>query len=186
MSITCVYTDGGCVLKNPSDVGGTWAWVAVESLFILGASPTAGGIDSTAKLVKYASGFIPNYLNVKLTNNVMEYVAVVYALEAMSDGWSGTVYSDSEITLGRVFGTWRNKGLEPRLIERKERALKRLGVVKGEHVDGHPTKKQLLSGIGKRGNPVSKWNVLADKLCNQESLKAQGVIDDTSDNILQY
>lgn len=192
MAITSLYTDGGCVKKNPSEIGGTWAYVAIESVFTLGEDLTwpkteVGGVDSQATYIKHDSGFIPNYLDVKLTNNVMEYAAVVFALEAMEDGWSGVVYSDSLITLGRIFGDWRNKGLEPRLIERKDKVLKRLGKVWGRHLDGHPTKAQLLAGIGKRGNPVSKWNVMADQLCAEQSLIQQGKItNDTSKNILQY
>jgi hypothetical protein len=49
-----------------------------------------------------------------------------------------------------------------------------LGKVDYRHVDGHPTASQLKLGIGKRGNPVSKWNVMADELCNKASMEAQG------------
>lgn len=197
MAITAIYTDGGCVLKNPSEIGGTWAWVAIEEalpefkLFSYGKDVNTevelGGLDATAKYIKSDSGFVANYSNVKITNNVMEYIAVIKALETMEDGWSGIIYSDSQITLGRIFDSWRNKGVHPIMIERKNNAMRRLGKVVGKHVDGHPTKAQLQAGIGKRGNPVSKWNVLADELCNKQSLIIQGKItDDTSKNILQY
>lgn len=40
---------------------------------------------------------------------------------------------------------------------------------KFEHVllDGHPTKIQLMTGIGKRGHPVSIHNVAVDKACGE-------------------
>jgi ribonuclease HI len=195
--ITAIYCDGGCVRKNPSEIGGTWAWVAVEEVlpdFALQgmleevSQVELGGVDSKAKYVKSDSGFVPNSVyGVEITNNIMEYEAVVRGLESMDDGWSGVVYSDSLITLQRIFGTWRNKNLPKMLIERKDKVMKRLGKVTCKHVDGHPTKKQLAEGLGKRGNIVSKWNIMADELCQKQSLIKQGKIsDDSCENILQY
>lgn len=31
LSVVAVYCDGGVILKNPSEVGGTWAWCAVDA-----------------------------------------------------------------------------------------------------------------------------------------------------------
>lgn len=174
MAITAIYCDGGCVKKNPSQIGGTWAYVCVESAFELGEPDTRGGLDARGTFVRGGSGFLPNSTyNTLMTNNIMEYEAVVKGLESMDAGWSGVVYSDSLITLERIFGNWRNKNVPESLIERKNKALNRLGKVTCRHVDGHPTKAQLDAGIGKRGNPVSRWNVMADSLCNEESKQAQ-------------
>ena len=159
-NVTTLTTDGGVVGKNPSDFGGTWAFVAT---------------DKDDNLVFYRSGFY-QAVGQPTTNNHTEMFAAIMALESMPEGWSGTLVSDSQITLGRLFEGWRNKNLPNDLVTRAQKALKRLGTVKGNHVDGHPTKAHLEAGIGKRGNPVSKWNVVADQLCNREVARVKGIL----------
>lgn len=157
-AITHVYTDGGVVGRNPSDFGGTWAFVAV---------------DSNDQEVFRSSGFHKTQ-GQATTNNHTELIAVIEALEAMPEGWTGTIVSDSQITLGRVFSGWRMKNVPEEYVERLRVAKERLGKISGKHVDGHPTKAQLESGLGKRNNSVSKWNVLADQLCNDEIARVRG------------
>ena len=160
MEIARVYTDGGVVGRNPSDFGGTWAFVAVnvedEEVF------SRSGFHQTE--------------GQPTTNNHTELIAAIEALEAMPKGWAGTLVSDSEVTLGRIFNAWRMKNVPEDYVVRLRNALSRLGKVKGMHVDGHPSKAHLAAGIGKRGNPVSKWNVKADELCNMEVAKVKGKI----------
>ena len=152
--VVILYTDGGvCYDGNHggSRIGGTWAYCAV---------------DINDELVISDKGFIK--LEDRLTtNNHTEFLAAIMALEAMDAGWSGTLASDSKITLGRLFEGHNTKNLPEEWIERAEKALERLGVVTPQHLDGHPTKEHLRTGKGKRGNPVSKWNKVCDDLCNE-------------------
>lgn len=153
--IVAVYADGGVILKNPSVIGGTWAFCAV---------------DVEGNRVLEQSGVVPASEARPITNNQTEQMAIVKALEAMPDGWSGTVYSDSMIALGRVFSNWSGKNLPSNVIERSKAALARMGHVKHVLLQGHPTKADLAAGIGaKQGFPVSIHNVWCDKACTQQA-----------------
>jgi len=94
--IVALYADGGVIKSNPSSTGGTYAWCAV---------------DAESNRVIEKGGVAPAPPGFQITNNHMEQVAICLALEAMPDGWSGTVYSDSNVALGRVFKGWRTKNL---------------------------------------------------------------------------
>src|ERR1043165_5334043 len=79
--VVALDADGGVVGKNPSDIGGTWAWC---------------GVDAEGNRIVWRGGFVP--VNGRpITNNHTEQIAITLALEAMPDGWSGTVCSDSMI-----------------------------------------------------------------------------------------
>lgn len=156
--ITHVYTDGGVVGKNPSEFGGTWAFVAV---------------NANDEKVFARSGFHKTE-GQPTTNNHTELIACIEAMEAMPKGWSGTLVSDSKVTLGRIFDGWRMKNVPIEYELRMRAAKSKLGNINGVHVDGHATKKHLEEGIGKRGNPVSKWNNVVDELCNKEKDKVTG------------
>lgn len=99
----------------------------------------------------------------------------------MPEGWSGTVCSDSLIALRRVFKNGRTKNLPQNIIDRSRAALRRAGKVEMMLLEGHPTKKCLQRGVGKkRGHPVSKWNVWADARCNEAKRFADQLLE--SDN----
>lgn len=152
--ITTIFCDGGVIWDGSaggSTIGGTWAWV---------------GTDENDELIISESGFI-KMEDRETTNNHTEFIAAVKALEAMDAGWSGTLACDSKITLGRLFNGDNTKNLPNEWIVRARKALERLSVVTPKHLDGHPTKAHLEAGIGKRGNPVSKWNLFCDSLCNE-------------------
>jgi ribonuclease HI len=153
--IIAVYADGGVIGLNPSAIGGTWAWCQV-------------GEDG--ERLKCASGIIrpsPELGLFVITNNVTEFAALARALRALPDGWSGQVYSDSRITLGRFFEGWKLEGIPVGWGDHIQYLRKRLGVLEWTLLDGHPTKAQLAAGIGKRGNPVSAHNAWCDKECNR-------------------
>lgn len=153
-NIVALYADGGCIKRNPSKIGGTWSWC---------------GVDEAGNHVIEGSGVVPANGR-EITNNQMEQIAITLALEAMSNGWSGVVYSDSMIALGRIFSGWRTKNLPGNIIERSEAAVKRLGPIKTVLLQGHPTKADLKSGIGaKRNLPVSEHNVWCDRKCQKEA-----------------
>jgi ribonuclease HI len=153
-----IFCDGGVILKNPSPHGGTWAWVFVRD----GAAFLAGSGTVT-----------PESVGLPLVeNNVTELVAAVEALEAAPNDWCGVLYTDSLNTLRRLTqeGAKMN-GVTAELARRcglqriRHRLHQREGAVK--LLDGHPTKKHLRLGVGKRGNPVSVWNVRCDETCQE-------------------
>ena len=172
-----IYTDGGLLSKNPSDVGGMWAWCGVDRIDgrPLVKGHLAGGVNVHAEQTEFESGVVLATPSKLITNNIVEMLAVIKALEFQPEGWSGIVYSDSEVTLGRLLHGHALRGLPANAIERFHKALARVGEIKGVLLQGHPTKKDLLEGFGKkRGFPVSKWNVWVDAECNRlaEQFKA--------------
>lgn len=152
--IIALYCDGGVIKRNPSHIGGTWAFC---------------GINAEGERVLSRGGVVP--ANGKpVTNNHTEQIAITLALEAMPDGWSGVVYSDSQIALGRVFKGWSTKNLPRNISERSKAALRRLGKVRYVHLKGHPTKEELRNGVDNRfGCPVSIFNVWCDAECSRQS-----------------
>ena len=162
-----LFVDGGVIKVNPSPFGGTFAIRLLE-------------ID---KVVKEHSGVItPKELEVKeVTNNHTEMLAFVIGLGFLPDEWSGMIYSDSQITLGRAFlgFKWNNipgwlrhdyKTQRDRLINWEKIMYTRL--------DGHPTKAHLEAGKGKRGGPVSIHNVWCDEMCGKAGREFMGNYDD--------
>lgn len=150
-----VYADGGVIGVNPSPIGGTWAWCHVNA---------AGERMATGSGIVAPRSSCP-----LITNNLTEMIALVRGLAALPDGWAGAVYSDSQITLGRLFAGWKMAGIPPVLVRQGAEALRRLDVPNVRYVllDGHPTKAQLLVGRGKRGNLVSEHNVWCDRECGR-------------------
>lgn len=160
--IHSVFVDGGVIKRNPSTYGGTWAYVFV---------------DENDQEIGRRSGYVtPQEIGLPtITNNLTELLAAVNAMLHLPEDFAGTIHTDSFVTLCRI--TARNpkmNGIPDHLQDRMWVARKRL-VNFGKHmvvqVDGHPTKDQLFKGKGKRGNPVSKFNVLCDDLCGMEARK---------------
>lgn len=148
--VVALYADGGVIGKNPSSIGGTWAWC---------------GVDAEGR-----GGVVPAVEGRPVTNNHTEQIAITLALEAMPDGWSGTVYSDSMIALGRVFKGWATKNLPRNISARSAAAVARMGAIEAVLLQGHPTKADLAAGIGKkRGYPVSVHNVWCDRECSRQA-----------------
>jgi len=165
-----VYTDGGVLAHNPSQFGAMWCWVAVPTLDTrpLVKHLIAGGVNAADTAIAHDSGLVLIKPGKLITNNNAEMIAAVKALEAMPEGWCGNLYSDSEVTLGRLFKNHALNGLAPNVVERMRAALRRAGEVKGILLQGHPTQADLEVGIGaKRGLPVSKHNVFCDKECKR-------------------
>ena len=156
-NVVKIFTDGGVIKKNPSAIGGTWAWC---------------GVDADGNRIAERSGVVPATDNRTVSNNHTEQIAITLALEAMPDGWSGTVCSDSMIALGRVFKGWKENNLPENISRRSREAVARLGRIETVLLQGHPTKADLEWGIGKkRGFPVSEQNVWCDKACGLEAKK---------------
>lgn len=162
-----VFTDGGCAGRNPSALGGSWAWVQV-----------AGGVE-----VRRASGTVtPAQVGLPVvTNNLTELLAAVEALEACPAGWAGTIHTDNKVTLHRVHP--RPKPARPSMVgipqalrDRLAAAKARLGRYAVRLVAGHPTGAELAAGRTAKGVLASPFNVACDILCGAESTKLKHAI----------
>lgn len=155
-TIIGAYADGGVIGRNPSLIGGTWAWCHVNA--------ANERIDLDSGVITPRDADMP-----AITNNLTEMYALVRCLSALPVGWAGVVYSDSQVTLGRLFEGWRLKNVPLWLIKQGEAAINRIDRPRCTYVllDGHPTRAQLLSGRGKRDNPVSEHNVFCDTACRE-------------------
>lgn len=163
--VTHVYADGGVIRSNPSTLGGTWAWCHTLT------DIDAGWARKTGDWGYFTPGLFGTDT---ATNNVAELYAVVLGLEALPDGWSGTVCSDSKITLERL-RTWTNppgvavalRGVPPLLQQMVWRQVARLGWQSVRFLlhAGHPTRAQLESGTNSSGRPVSIHQVWCDAHC---------------------
>lgn len=145
------YADGGVIGASRSNLGGSWAWCHVNA---------AG-----QRIRQEAGLLIPKGRVTTITNNYSEYVAMVRCMEALPKGWIGNLFTDSNITIGRLASGWATNGLPDLLVRRGQRALARLGGVNFHLLDGHPTREQLATGTGKRGHAVSEHNVWCDAEC---------------------
>ena len=158
MKIGSVYADGGVIGSNPSEIGGTYAYRLIEE-----NGKEVHYIDKAFVLTAHKNGGL-------VTNNQTEMLAVLSALEQVPDDWAGTLYSDSQVTLGRVFMGWKWANV-PKFMHEKYKALRarlsRFEDIRFILLDGHPTKAQLLAGKGKRGRPVSEHNVWCDHACTE-------------------
>ncbi len=157
-----LYADGGVIGPNPSPIGGTWAWCLVDEQ---GARVAA---DSGTLL--QADVGLPT-----VTNNVTELYALIVGCEALPTGWRGVVCSDSWISLQRVFRGAKLNHVPLWLCQRLGALLKsgRLADCTYELLDGHPTRAELESGIGKRGHRVSEHNVFCDSACTKRAREVQ-------------
>lgn len=153
-----LYTDGGVIGANPSTIGGSWAYCFV---------------DAFGLRIAQASGVItPEQAHLQaITNNVTELLALVYGLERLPSGWRGTVYSDSWVSLQRVFLAAKLANVPRWLVERLQALQKsgELADISYVLLDGHPTRAELIAGKGKRGHPVSEHNVWCDAECGERA-----------------
>ncbi len=150
-----LYADGGVIQKNPSTVGGTWAWVQVVD-----GKPVKAGAD-----VIPASPDWP-----LVSNNFTEMAALLYGLSSLRNDWNGRICSDSQVTLGRLFWSWKWSNLPAWMHQQYK--IQRARLVCWELfsvvlLDGHPTAEQLQAGVGARGHPVSEHNVWCDHACGE-------------------
>jgi len=153
-----LYANGGVIYKNPSQFGGTWAFrVLADGMVICEKSgvitPEQAGLPS-------------------ITNNLTEMIAVIEGFRVMPSYWVGRVFSDSQVTLGRVFMGWKWNNIPlwlHHLYQAERKRLMNWDDIKYTLLDGHPTQVQLEAGKGKRGGPVSIHNVWCEKVCGQEA-----------------
>lgn len=146
-----VYADGSTIQANPSPIGGAFAWCHVQH----------------SERIVEAGGIIPaGWLGLaKVTNNLSELVAAVEAVESLPDGCECVLYSDSRITLHRLNHAEKWNGIPDELRFRAEAVKPRIWRVK--LLAGHPTKKQLANGRGRKGYLVSVHNVWCDRIAGE-------------------
>jgi len=152
--VESVYADGGCLGRNPSAEGGTWATLHVGESGVLWE----------------ASGIVtPDQFGLPtITNNLTELLAVVKGLEALPDGWSGKVWTDSRVTMFRAQKRRkqaRMNGIPEVLMARLAMVKRRLGLYTVCLLAGHPDELALARGRSAKGLPVSRWNQRCDSLC---------------------
>ena len=156
-AVTHVFADGGCIEANPSAKGGTWAWVHVAE----------------GRAVRTDSGvLLPEQVGRHVTNNQTEFLAVLLALEALPDGWSGEVGTDSQCTIWRWTKPVKKSALVTlpyAWLERMWAVKRRLGELTWVRLDGHPTEDDFLKDppTGKRGGPISRFQDWCDKECQR-------------------
>lgn len=174
-----VYADGGTIGGNPSPIGGTWAWVAV---------------DAGDWMIHWEHGWFEPPLsehggreldaqgNATAGNNQSEMLATLMALRALKGydaAWSGMIKTDSQLTIRRWTKSAGLAGI-PYLWRHRMGELLRMPNSVGladrwTLLDGHPTKQQIKDGVGKRGNPVSVHNVQCDALCARAAKSGAGL-----------
>lgn len=155
-----LYADGGVISRNPSAIGGTWAWVRVED-----DRDTA---HESGVLLSATTG------TETVSNNNTELWALLQGIAALPDGWEGTVASDSMIALGWIFHGFKVNNIPQPLREKlcavlqdaERRGLK----MTPKMLAGHPKPADIKAGIrlSKAPHlPVSSWNVFCDDLCGK-------------------
>jgi ribonuclease HI len=161
--VLALFTDGGVIWRNKSPYGGAWAFVGTDGQGLNVIERSGLAIVPPGKLI---------------SNNTTEFMAAVCALETMPDGWNGTLYTDSEVTLKRLkhilsrvhfnLNIELPTGLPRNVFERGIAAARRMGHINVVLLQGHPTKVELATGIGKSGRVVSIHNVRCDELCTEQ------------------
>lgn len=152
-----LFCDGGVIRKNPSTIGGMWAFRLLEDNEVIR---------------EHASIVFPAHIGLDaVSNNLTEMLALINGLEALPRDWKGTIYSDSQVTLGRAFMGWKWNGIPEPIKERFRLARLRLVYWDTEEISyvllaGHPTRAQLAAGTGHSGLPVNIHNIWCDKACN--------------------
>ena len=134
-------------------------------------------VDDAGQRVYHAAGMVtPDAMRVPaVSNNHTELLALVRGLDYLPDDFTGTVYSDSAVSLQRVFEAARLHNVPAWLVADLQRIQKsgRLARMRYALLDGHPTRAHLAAGIGKRGHVVSEHNVWCDAQCTAIARQVQ-------------
>ena len=142
MKVT-MYTDGSTIVRNPSEYGGTYAFLLV---------------NENGTMVHNDWGvYSPEDMGTsKVTNNQMELLAVLMGLKyAEGSRYRITkIVSDSKVTLGRVFQNWSLNNIPEWMVDLKD-SLSVRGI-RGEFQKGHAG---------------HKWNELADQIAETAAIR---------------
>ncbi len=170
-SLPRLCTDGGLLSANPSDLGGSWAFVRVER----------------DEMISHGAGWVraSEMPEGTVSSNQMEFLAVLRAFQSLSDGEIVVVISDSDVTLSRWTGDGRfgYAGIPDEWRRGMEWEIRRCGGLFWHQIAGHPStaRPSKVDGLtdlergrkikkdGSAGLPVSKWNIEADRLCTEQA-----------------
>lgn len=184
-----VYADGGLAgPKNPAPEGGTWAWCHVRFEDRGEPARPAPALPAGLRtLVASDYGYVvPEFFGTPAAgNNQMEALAVLLALEALPNGWTGIVHTDSgltitrfrsvcAVTMGHQDYTAAMVGLPQWFVARMFDVARRLGPLTWINLSGHATAAEIATGIkykpkpgGPEAWPVSPFNVWCDQHCTK-------------------
>ena len=182
-----LFTDGGCIGRNPTRHGGTWAWARVkvqptgfEAPGEVGVEDDEYGLILPKRHVPKLTARPPESLVIRLwevdsvESNQSELMALARGIDALPDGWSGRICADNENALRRLVNGIRPSANIPDAVrDRFYAARDRLGDIEPVLMAGHPSAEDLRLGyvVKTRGDgshvtyPVSPWNVYVDSLC---------------------
>jgi len=156
MSEMSLFCDGGVIKRNPSKIGGTWAWCQVKNNQV---------IRSNCGVIRPVDMEMPS-----ISNNLSELFAAIKALTALNTCYKDipvVLYTDSKVTMHRLTDSVGFAGI-PNDLRLRTLELRRLWHPQVILVGGHPSKKELETGLRERnGFPVSQWNVWCDKTCRK-------------------
>ena len=160
-----LFTDGGCILKNPSEIGGTWAYVVRHR---------ATHSDEW-EIIKRESGVIlpsPKYGRT-ISNNLTELYAIIQASKGL--GTNVLCMTDSLVSMLRASGlTLKYNGLPDAFVNEMKEQLSTTTKWGYVLLSGHPTTKQLARGVGKRGTPCHELNKWCDEECSRKAAEVTG------------
>ena len=98
-----VYCDGGVIRRNPSPIGGTWAYIWTR----------------TNESVREDRGLMPVSDDwPAISNNHSELQALVEAMEHLPDGWAGVICTDSGVTIARCGAGGTRSSTHPARVAR--------------------------------------------------------------------
>lgn len=172
--VAAVFADGGVSYVNPSPYGGAWAFCHVDQHEhrVREGRGVFAPWEPEQRYMPYLGSVGRDKRSTQqpcISNNQMEFYALLVALETLPDGWSGFAYSDSQITLGRFFYNWNPyKGVPVEWVGRMRDVTKRLGKVTPVLLSGHPTRRDLAELVKRStGRMVSLHNVWCDEECSR-------------------
>lgn len=138
-----LYTDGGVIERNPSRVGGSWAYALIAGDRIIRENG-----EIIQPLLMQAGETV--------TNNQTELLACIVGIrESWQAGYRiSTLYTDSQVTLGRLSQGWSLKNIPAWMIKQLREIQRdpRFALIHFELVKGHA------------GN---KWNEYCDHKCQE-------------------
>lgn len=153
--VDLIVCDGGLVGTNGKAEAVTYAYRYV---------------DSNDNVIKEVSGVTEDFK----TSPQAEALCIILALEGLPEGVKPRkVESDCLFALKVIFRTnyhdgliWRDKNLDPRLKERRDRLD--LEGIEIELLKGHPSKADILRGTDIKGRKISLHNVAVDEECTRQ------------------